>query len=367
MGVLQGIVFSAAILFTKKYFSKTNSYLAYTVLSLSFSNLQYWFLDSDTTTLFPVLGILRIPCDFLMIPMFYIFVNQYLEKEISKRQKLLLYLPFAIDLLLQITNTINKEVYNEKLISHDIVYNYLVFEETFSMCFSALLIILTIRLVHEYEKENIMYNIKVVKARTKWLKQILFIGLTVCCFWVIQIYFMLNKNNGMSIYYPLWICISFIIYWLSYVGLFQSSLLSQRKTIRREILNRTAQTPLLSINSDIGPKDAKDLSNDKIFTEFGKIIEQSYLNPNLSLEDVANELKISSNYLSQIISNKNIRFNDYLNSIRIDRVKLMLKDEEFCGYTITSIGLEAGFNSNASFYRAFKKQTNMSPSDYRDQ
>jgi AraC-like DNA-binding protein len=44
----------------------------------------------------------------------------------------------------------------------------------------------------------------------------------------------------------------------------------------------------------------------------------------------------------------------------------MLKDDSFSNYTITAIGLEAGFNSNASFYRAFKKQTNVSPSDYRN-
>ncbi len=366
MGILQGLVFSFAILFTKKYYSKTNSFLAYTVLSLSFSNLQYWLLDSKLIDSTYVLGKLRIPCEYLMIPMFYLFVNSYLERKISRQKRLLLYIPFFIDLIFQILVLVNKEIYHNELIQYRFIYGYLVFEEIFSMCFSSLLIIITIRLVNNYEKRNIEYSHKVVKAKTKWLKQILFIGLTVCSFWVIQIYFMINKNTGMSIYYPLWICISFIIYWLSYVGLFQSSVLSQRKIIRKEILNKINSIPDSNSINIIEQKNLKDLSNDKIFSEFQKIIDKSYLNPNLSLEDVSITLKISSNYLSQIISSKNIRFNDYVNSIRIERVKLMLNDEKFSSYTITSIGLEAGFNSNASFYRAFKKQTNMSPSEYRD-
>jgi hypothetical protein len=198
MGILQGFVFSFSILFTKKYYSKTNSFLAYTVLSLSFSNLQYWFLDSKLSNYIHFLGVLRIPCDLLMIPMFYLFVNLYLEKEISKKLKILLYVPFIIDLFFQIIVTINIEVYQYKLIPHNIIYTYLVFEEISSMLFSSFLIMLTIRLVNRYEKQNLSYNLKIVKAKTKWLKQILFIGLIVCSFWIVQIYFMMSKNFGIT-------------------------------------------------------------------------------------------------------------------------------------------------------------------------
>ncbi len=367
MGILQGFVFSFAILFTKKYYSKTNSFLAYTVLSLTFSNLQYWFLDSKLADYIHFFGILRIPCELLMIPMFYLFVKYYLEKEISKKQKMLLYLPFIVDLFFQIIISINTEIFYDKLIKYNIVYTYLFIEETFSMIFSSILIILTIRLVNKYERSNQNYNLKFVKAKTKWLKQILTIGLIVCSYWVLEIYFMMSKDSGMSVYYPLWICISFIIYWLSYVGLFQSSVLSQRKIIRKELINKIIIEESKE-NKEIENKNvnSKQQSHDKIFIEFEKLISKSYLNSNLSLEDIASELNISSNYLSQIIGNKNYKFNDYLNSVRIEKVKSMLKDDSFSNYTITSIGLEAGFNSNASFYRAFKKQTNKSPSDYRE-
>ena len=43
----------------------------------------------------------------------------------------------------------------------------------------------------------------------------------------------------------------------------------------------------------------------------------------------------------------------------------MLNDKKFSQYTIISIVLETGFNSNASFYRAFRKYTGKSPKEYK--
>ena len=213
--------------------------------------------------------------------------------------------------------------------------------------------------VRNYEKENKEFNYAKVQVTTNWLKKILFIGLLVCLFWIIEIYFM-TKIDGTSMFYPLWISISLIIYWLSYVGLFQSSIFTERKIIR---LDSILDKKTISIKST---KEFKNQSQDKIFDEFENCTKNLYLNPNLSLDEVSDNLGISSSYLSQIINKRNIRFNDYINSIRVEKAKKMLNDESFSNYTITSIGLESGFNSNASFYRAFKKHTQLSPSDFRD-
>ena len=363
--IVQGIVFGIIVLANKKYASKTNSYLAYTTFALSFSNLQYWFLDSKLAQILPFLDWLRIPLDYLFIPMFYFFVCHYLELKITGRHKILICLPFIIDFTCQIISSINTVIYDGKLIDRNIIYNYLLVEETISMIFSLILLIFTIRLVNRYEKKNIIYNFEIVKAKTKWVKQILFIGVTVCIFSIIEIYFMIDKAHGMSIYYPLWLSNSFIIYWLSYVGLFQSNLYSERKEISKELINNS-ENDISDIKSQDYKKNINEQSTEKIYSEFEAIVQKRYLNPNLNLDDVAKEINFTSNYLSQIINIRNVKFNDYVNALRVERVKLMLSEETFSTYTITSIGLEAGFNSNASFYRAFKKHTNMSPSLYRE-
>lgn len=359
MGIIQGVIFSIVVLFNKKYYSKTNAYLAYTSICLSLSNLQYWFTDTNLSKKYAFLDWLRIPSEFLMIPMFYFFVCSYLEEKLTKKIKVLLLLPFCIDFLFQLIVMANTVLFKGYLIEKNIIYKYFLIEEVFSLIFSSSLIYFTLSTVNKYEKLNRIFDLDIVKAKTKWIKQILIIGLLACVFWVSQLVIMKSTNAELSIYYPVWISVSIIIYWLSYVGLFNSSLYVERKNIRYEIIDNTIKNEIKKV------KNFNSQSHEEIYEKFETFINVHYVNPNLSLEDIAIFLEISSNYLSRIINSKNIKFNDYLNSIRIEKVKTMLKDESFLKYTITAIGLEAGFNSNASFYRAFKKNTNVSPSDYR--
>ena len=91
-----------------------------------------------------------------------------------------------------------------------------------------------------------------------------------------------------------------------------------------------------------------------------------YQDPHLGLDSVAKKLKISSNYLSQLVNKltgKN--FADYINTFRVEDAKAKLRDHNFINYTIIGIALESGFNSKSTFYSAFKKLTGISPSDYR--
>jgi len=370
MGIIQGIIFGIIVLFNKKYSSRTNSYLAYTAFSLSFSNLQYWFIDSNLTNKLPFLFWFRIPTEFLIIPMFYIFVKSYLDINTGKKIKLLLVLPFFIDTFLQLILFTDQSLLKMKILSDDIIENYLLIEELFSFVYSLFLILVTLKIVKSFEERNKMFKIDFVKQRTKWLRQILLIGFTACIVWICEIYIVKNIftdekncNTAMSIYYPIWIMISIIIYWLSYVGLFQSNLHIERKELRNKMISEKND---YSISSEIVQKKFNGETHERILSEFKVIVKKNYMNPDLTLADVAGLLNISSNYLSQIINSNKISFKDYTNSIRVENVKKNLNDVAFENYTITSIGLECGFNSNASFYRAFKKHTGLSPSEFKN-
>ncbi|MCK8523624.1 helix-turn-helix domain-containing protein [Aquimarina sp. D1M17] len=113
----------------------------------------------------------------------------------------------------------------------------------------------------------------------------------------------------------------------------------------------------------------KRITNDNIyFKELDFLMKEAkmYRDPNLGLESMAQKLKISSNYLSQLVNKltgKN--FTDYINGFRVEDAKEKLKNTSFIHYTIISIGLESGFNSKSTFYSAFKKVTGVSPSTYR--
>lgn len=92
--------------------------------------------------------------------------------------------------------------------------------------------------------------------------------------------------------------------------------------------------------------------------------QESFTNPDLTLEILAKEIKIPVNKLSVAI-NKGLRknFYDLINEKRVEKSKILLKER--CEVTtIEYVAYESGFNSRASFYRAFKKHTNITPKEY---
>lgn len=96
------------------------------------------------------------------------------------------------------------------------------------------------------------------------------------------------------------------------------------------------------------------------------VAEKPYLNPNLTLQELASELEISTHYLSQIINEKfNLNFFDYINQFRVEEFKLKISDPKFENYSFLGIAFDCGFNSKSAFNRIFKKFTNLTPSQYK--
>ncbi|WP_298315030.1 helix-turn-helix domain-containing protein [uncultured Aquimarina sp.] len=122
--------------------------------------------------------------------------------------------------------------------------------------------------------------------------------------------------------------------------------------------------------SQINIKNTSNITNDNLyFKELHFLMKEAkiYRDSNLGLDSISKMLKISSNYLSQMVNKlSGSNFSDYVNSFRIDDAKSKLKDPKFTNYTILDIALESGFNSKSTFYSAFKKHTGISPKEYRE-
>ncbi len=96
--------------------------------------------------------------------------------------------------------------------------------------------------------------------------------------------------------------------------------------------------------------------------------QKTFKEPELTLVDLASQLDIHPNYLSQIINDiEGVHFYDYINNLRIAEFKRMAILPENKRFTILALAYECGFNSKSSFNRCFKKTTQLSPSEYMKQ
>ncbi len=93
-----------------------------------------------------------------------------------------------------------------------------------------------------------------------------------------------------------------------------------------------------------------------------------YLDNELALTDLSEQLGVSPHQLSQLL-NQHFQqsFYDFINEYRIEEIKRRLSDPSVQNETILSLALEAGFNSKATFNTVFKRKEKMTPSAYRRQ
>ncbi|XCF07255.1 tetratricopeptide repeat protein [Tamlana crocina] len=90
-----------------------------------------------------------------------------------------------------------------------------------------------------------------------------------------------------------------------------------------------------------------------------------YINPDLSLKDLASYLELPANYVSQLLNlgfDKN--FSEYVNTFRVNEFKERILLEENKGLTIMAIAYDSGFNSKTVFNTFFKKMEGKTPNAY---
>lgn len=106
---------------------------------------------------------------------------------------------------------------------------------------------------------------------------------------------------------------------------------------------------------------AEDLINYMNTTEVWKDTE-------LNIKKLSEYTNIQSHFITQILNeNLNKNFNTFVNEYRIEYAKELIKSSKYDSWSFLSISFESGFNSKATFNSFFKKQTGMTPSEYKKQ
>ncbi|MBQ8099260.1 MAG: helix-turn-helix domain-containing protein [Bacteroidaceae bacterium] len=126
-------------------------------------------------------------------------------------------------------------------------------------------------------------------------------------------------------------------------------------------LNKSLSSP--SYITRLSPKKAEH-----IYTMINQeiVIKERYLDPHFTATLLAKDLKITSKYISAIMSLRyHASFNTFVNKLRIQRVLYMLKDKRYNEIPTATIGMMCGFANKQTYYTAFSEYVGTTPANYR--
>jgi AraC-like DNA-binding protein len=153
-------------------------------------------------------------------------------------------------------------------------------------------------------------------------------------------------------YYPLYLPLAGLIYWLGLRGY----LYAQRPAEAAAPKPRAAPVPA-------------DLA-EQTLTLLRRAMEQDqlYLDAELTVEKVSRHVQLPAKTVSACL-NQHLgqSFNAFVNAYRVEAVKQKLRDPSARTSTIQGIAFDCGFNSPATFQRAFRHVTGVSPKEYLGQ
>jgi AraC-like DNA-binding protein len=195
--------------------------------------------------------------------------------------------------------------------------------------------------------------LKTISLPIPWLKQFIRIF---TAFQVIWLCFLIpyviprysNRLLDLFNWYPVYIPLSILIYWLGIKGYLVSQAQNEN--------HKTRKTSVLD----------KRLSEDLV-NRLKKVMEEEklWMDPALSLSMLSNHTGIPAKTISAVLNQYlDKSFNDFINSYRIAAIKARLLSSSDKNLTIAGLAYECGFNSQPTFQRAFKSIQGESPSEF---
>ncbi len=153
------------------------------------------------------------------------------------------------------------------------------------------------------------------------------------------------------------------LYWVAYRGILQRNVLS--------VINHQWNSNSPSEKPD-AQKQSQALDGERLEGLMDKIedymaVSESFTNPNLTVVDVAEGIKVHPRLISKTINSQSKQnFNSYVNQLRIKKAERLLKERKEANWSMEGIGSESGFKSKSAFYTAFKKETGTTPTRFKE-
>lgn len=359
IGISQGLL-TSVLLFRAKKNRTSNTFLACGILSFCLL-CGKMLLFSTGLAYTSFLRHFPLGLELSHAPLFYLYLTSLTNPEFKVRPRTCLhFIPFALSqgfAFLVYFNTIGIQDMAQKEVVANSLYYYEIKKAEDYLALLSIVVYLSLAYRH---LRNFRQSIDAATSDNsyptfQWLFNIFklsaVLGVWLCLNLSLDYFLQLNESS--RIHWQLYmIYIAGVVYYLGFAGYRQPDLTLLAK------IDKPKPTPKAKLADDqraeIAAKIRNALDEEKLF-----------LDPELSSQQLAKHIGVSVNNISLVVNTEfQQSFRDLVNSRRVDEVKQQLLDPSFQGQSTLAIALNAGFNSEASFYRVFKKFNGQSPREF---
>jgi AraC-like DNA-binding protein len=363
LGAAQGFILSCLLFFSTNH-RRPNRLLAVLIFLIALASLRLYGLEKNWFhgSVFASIVDAFVPMIVLMPigPLLFFYVKTSLNPQYTLTLKdRLQFFPAIFDLVPQITAAIfvtgvlMYQLPNKPARWAAFIDNYNVYSDILRWFTLSLYVWLTIRYLAGIKRMR-SAPLAYTPDLLQWLQ--LFIRVF-AAFQIIWLLYLIpyviprysNKLQDLLHWYPVYVPLAILIYWLGIKGYLISHqpLFSQRST-------ETMQ----AIPSDIMEQAVSALTK-------AMVTDKLYLNPDLTVSVLAEQTTLPAKTISAVLNqhfHKN--FNEFINAYRVDAIREKMQQEAYGNQTIASLAYDCGFNSLSTFQRSFKLITGITPREY---
>jgi AraC-like DNA-binding protein len=346
--IISSSFFATGLLWFSSQNKQSNRFLALLIFTIALWLIDHFLRISTIYGQNADLYFLPIFYSFAFGPLIYFHVKSLVNQSFTfQRKDFLHFIPviFQAGLYLFLTT----KDYSFKNWYWLNIHQWITYKIEFDGTFISMLVylILSIRLLKNYQIYVENNFSETSKIRLNWLKIILIILVILCVQWLVEIilrdFFNLYFNYDYSIQ-----ILGIMALTLAVGGIRQANL--SEVNFEEDITQKTH----IQIDNQILEQIKLGMDKQKL-----------YLNPTLTLSEFAKELKLNPKIVSQQINTGlGKSFNDFVNEYRVEEVKKRFNSSDLERLTILGIAYESGFNSKTTFNRIFKDFTGLAPRDF---
>ncbi len=320
--------------------NKPMLYLGLFIFSFSYNELLFEYLIELGVPFNSNVFFLPIHTSFFTIPFFLLYVNEVTITEIKNIRYF--FLPGAIDLIINLMISLLLEETRGEIFNNAIYYKLRVFIPIIFDLSIFMYIYKVIKKHYAIRKKYVVIN---DKDDAKWVqkKMNMFIALAILLF-VLTVIFIKEAKMFLVIS----MSIEFVIIFQIFLkGILYTDFKPLELGDRIEIKETTIPESLLVLDDTIES-------------------ELLYLNKDLTIVELSSKLNLHAKVVSNYINlTYKVNYNTYINKFRVNKAIELIIDNRNDHLTIDTIGEESGFKSKSVFYTAFKKETGLTPKQYK--